>query len=356
MSHHNEFSLILAKNCVYDWVNDKKHERDPRWRNLPCLDASIRDDAPKPKRWLRFLDKLWRDDEASKDLLHEFMGLTLTVDTSFQKMLLLFGPPKAGKGTIIRILTEIHGRDNVAVTPSIASLGKSFGLQPLLNKSVATIINARFSEKDIDNGINRLLNITGEDYVMVNLRHRAAIPAIQLFARFVVSTNELPVRHDCADDALYSRFLILQFTSSFEGREDSGLQDALSKEKDGILQLMVDGLRRLYRQGFTRTSYQEALTNDLEKIGSPFRAFVQKRCEFGKDKWVPVQKLYEEWRKWRGYDMTQPRNGGDAWQFRRDIMMAFPTVHRGEKHGVPGQCYFGIALRDDDAATDAESS
>jgi putative DNA primase/helicase len=164
-------SPIFVRNCVYDWEKDEKYEHDPRWFNLSCLDARIRANVPPPERWLRFLDELWGDDCASKALLHEFMGLTLTMDTSFQKMLLLVGQIRAGKGTILRILTEIHRKENVA-TPSTTSLTESFGLQPLLGKPVAIVADARFSGKDIQVAIERLLNISGEDDVTVNRKFK----------------------------------------------------------------------------------------------------------------------------------------------------------------------------------------
>ena len=36
-------------------------------------------------------------------LLQDWMGYTLTPDTSLQKILLCLGPPRSGKGTVYRI-------------------------------------------------------------------------------------------------------------------------------------------------------------------------------------------------------------------------------------------------------------
>src|SRR5262245_30303787 len=41
-------------------------------------------------------------------------GLMLTGDTRFQKVFMLIGPKRSGKGTIARVLTELLGKDNVA--------------------------------------------------------------------------------------------------------------------------------------------------------------------------------------------------------------------------------------------------
>ena len=280
------------------------------------------------------------------------MGLTLTADTSFQKMLLLVGQIRAGKGTIIRILTEIHRKENVA-TPSTTLLTESFGLQTLLGKPVAIVADARFTGKDIQIAIERLLNISGEDDVAVNRKFKDPISATKLSTRIVISCNALPVLPDSAG-ALQNRFLVLQLKESFLGREDRGLMATLSKEKDGILCLMIKGLRRLHRQGFTQTSYQSVLTNDLEELGSPIRAFVKEQCDLGEGKWVPTKELYDAWRRWREDDLQQSRKDGDSMRFGRDLKLAFPGIYRGKKHGVAGRCYFGISLRQKDSSVGDE--
>ena len=56
--------------------------------------------APAPKRWLRFLDEVWGDDDESKAALQEWFGYFLSGSTNQQKMLMLVGPRRSGKGTI----------------------------------------------------------------------------------------------------------------------------------------------------------------------------------------------------------------------------------------------------------------
>jgi phage/plasmid-associated DNA primase len=51
---------------------------------------------------------------------------------------------RAGKGTILKALSGLVGPSNVCA-PTLSSLGAPFGLSPLLNRSVATITDARLS-------------------------------------------------------------------------------------------------------------------------------------------------------------------------------------------------------------------
>ena len=84
-----------------------------------ALDYEILANPEPPVAWLRFLRQLWPDAQDCIDTLQEFMGYSLTPDTSQQKILLAIGPTRSGKGTIARvIMTELPrvGARNVAGT------------------------------------------------------------------------------------------------------------------------------------------------------------------------------------------------------------------------------------------------
>ena len=68
-------------------------------------------DAPRPQRWHRFLRDLWGEDFETIRTLQEMFGYVLSGDTRQQKLFLLIGPKRSGKGTIARVLTALIGRD-----------------------------------------------------------------------------------------------------------------------------------------------------------------------------------------------------------------------------------------------------
>jgi hypothetical protein len=91
----------------------------------------------------------------------------LTPDTRQQKMMLLVGPKRSGKGTIGRVLKALHGEDSVAA-PTLASLGTNFGLWPLIGRIAASVIigDARLGGRsDIAQIVERLLSITVDGVV-----------------------------------------------------------------------------------------------------------------------------------------------------------------------------------------------
>jgi putative DNA primase/helicase len=70
--------------------------------------------APVPKHWLAFLADLLGDDHEAIETLQDLFGYALTTDTRQQKVFLLIGPKRSGKGTIARVLKALIGNANVA--------------------------------------------------------------------------------------------------------------------------------------------------------------------------------------------------------------------------------------------------
>lgn len=295
--HPPALEILACKNGLLHLPTGKLLPKDPAFFNHNALDYSYDPKAPQPECWLKFLGQLWPDDPAAIETLQEMFGYLLTVDTRQQKMFLLVGPKRSGKGTISRILTGMVGKQNV-VSPTLAGLTGRFGLEALLGKQVATISDARLGGKsDVTIVAERLLSISGEDAISVERKGIGNWDGT-LGIRFVLLTNELPRLAD-ASGSLASRFILLQMTESFYGKEDLGLTKALMEELPGILNWSIEGWRRLQERGhFVNPSSSEVALQTLEDLGSPISAFIRDCCEVGPDKSVLSHILFSRWQSW----------------------------------------------------------
>jgi putative DNA primase/helicase len=213
--------------------------------------------APYPSRWQKFLDELWENDPESVSALQEIVGYLISGDTSQQKIFLLVGPRRSGKGTIGRVLTGLLGRFNVGA-PTLAGLSTNFGLQVLIDKPLALISDARLSTKaDAGIVVERLLSISGEDSITVDRKYRDPWTG-RLPSRFLILTNELPRLSD-SSGALASRFIMLVLTRSFLGEENPALTDELLEEAPGILNWGLEGLDRLTARGYSSSPSREQM-------------------------------------------------------------------------------------------------
>jgi len=231
------------------------------------------------------------------------------------------------------------GPGNV-VGPTTSSLAGSFGLQPLIGKSMAIVSDARFHGENVPIVVERLLCISGEDSLAIDRKFLGSVN-MKLPTRFVFLTNELPTFRD-SSAALAGRFLILRLTKSFYGMEDPGLTARLLSELPGILQWALHGLRRLRTRGrFVMPKSGDEATRELEDLASPVGAFVRECCTVGVGKRVEQNELVSAWRAWcqrQGRD-----HPGTTAALGKDLKAAVPGIQRRRGTGlVP--FYEGIAL------------
>lgn len=313
--------LVSAANGLVHIPTRRLLPATPRFYTPHAVNFSFDADAPVPERWLAFLEELWPDDSESLCVLQEWFGYLLAGGTSLQKLFLMVGPKRSGKGTIARVLTGLIGAHNVA-GPTLASFGTNFGMWPLIGKPLAIVADARL--RDNESIITeRLLSISGEDYITIGRKY-ASLWTGRLPTRILIMSNEIPRLSD-SSGALSSRFVMLTMTRSFYGRENPRLTDQLLGELPGIFNWALDGLERLHDRGyFLRPEASEEALRELEDLGSPVGAFLRDRCEVGAGYTVSVETLYAAWKDW--CDDQGRDHPGMVQTFGRDLRAALPGL------------------------------
>lgn len=335
--------LVSVQNGLLHLASGTLHEPTPRFFGTSASDVKFVPGAEAPG-WLAFLREVWSGDPDHIRTLQEWFGYCLSADTRQQKILFLYGPSRAGKGTIVRVLKALIGPRNVA-SPTLANLSSNFGLAPLIGKPLAVIPDARLSGRsDQAVVVERLLSISGEDLLDIDRKHREAWTGA-LPTRIMIVTNELLGARD-ASSALIKRFLVLKLSQSFYGKEDSGLTDRLLTELPGILNWSVEGYCRLVARGhFIQPATAEGVIDDLEGLASPIIAFAREKCDLGPDRQISAAMLFEHWRLWCEANGHQP---GTAQTFGRNLAAACPEiVVRRPRQGGENRprIYEGITMR-----------
>ena len=296
-----EHQCVFAANMILHLPTIRTIVPDPAAQfNTLAVDVHWNPDAPKPQRFLQFLDEAFgKDARESKLLLQEIFGYLLTPDTRRQKIFAFLGPPGCGKGTIVRLLFDLLGEDN-ADTTSLRSLAGEFGTQTLIGKSLVAINEIRLSERNnMNEAVNLLLSISGEDSLKIN---RKGLPHVtcKLNARILLSMNQIPVLPDSAG-ALKRRLVALRFSQSCE-KPDGNLQKKFRDELAGILNWAIEGALRLQQQGdFTKLPLDEdeiSVEDQLVEAGSPVSVFIHQCCEHGPELKASTTDLYDSWKIW----------------------------------------------------------
>jgi putative DNA primase/helicase len=334
--------IVATANGLLDVGRQELLNHSPRFFNQVAVPFDYDAEAPKPGRWLGFLDELFPDEPPAIDALGEWFGYVVSGRTDLHKIMLMVGPTRGGKGVIARVLEAMIGRKNVAA-PTLNSLGGEFGLAPLIGKSLAIISDARFAGKDSSIVVERLLSISGEDSLTINRKHRDQWTG-KLPTRLHVISNELPKLGD-ASTAIVGRMVLILLKHTWLGKEDLTLEPALQAELTGILNWALDGLQRLSATNkFTRLPSAEEAILAMRDLASPVGAFVRERCVTGANYEIRTDDLYAAFKLWAD-EAGHAKKSKQT--FGRDLRAAIPAISVQRPRNTPDRhrVYIGIDIR-----------
>lgn len=355
MSGPDPVNLIAFRNGILDVATGQFFELTPSFFTLNAVPYAYDPNAPTPVEWLKFLDSIWGDDPENISTLQEWFGYCLVPDNRYQKIVFMVGPTRSGKGTILRTLESVVGGGNTA-SSTLANLAGAFGLEPLIGKHIAVIPDARFGGDRRENVIatERILSITGGDLLPQDRKHRSTLFQ-RLLVRFTICSNEIPELRD-ASAAIAERFIVMQFTRSFLGVEDTELSDRIAAELPGLFLWSLEGLRRLRRRGrFIQPRSGAEHKDELRDLASPVGVFFREECTLDADAIVPKRDLYDAYLKHAAehgcsYTLTYERFGkelGAVWPGRKK---KYPRVDGKQIHA-----WSGIRLKTDQEKNDAQN-
>ena len=267
--------MLSVHNGILNVMTGKLYNHTPRLFNLTSVNASWHGIRKIDKSdWGRFIASITPEkDEDQTKLLQEFFGYSLTDLTHMQKGLMLIGPKRSGKGTILRTIEDLLGMGSVHAI-QMEKFGKDF---PLMGAEKAAIISMPDIRTDKETRFGpiaeTMLTAIGEDTVSIDRKYIGPWQG-RLTAKWWGLSNSMPRFRD-QDGVLASRYVYCQLSQSFFGHEDTGLQGKISSDRDSVLIWAVQGLRRMIRNGmFTKTQRGEKLAAQAGIRQDPIGAFI----------------------------------------------------------------------------------
>jgi putative DNA primase/helicase len=334
---YDKNKIINIRNGLLYLPTKELLPHTPHFFSVNQLEFDYDPHASEPTHWNNFLNSIWENDPKSIEALQLYMGYLLTPDNSKQKILMVTGPTRSGKGTISEIITLLLGRRNVA-NPSIASL-KGFGLQPLINKQLAIINDARPPRNNdtVRSIIENLLGISGNDRISIERKYKDNWSG-RLSVRIILFSNEIPSSLKDPSQALVGRLVHLQMTKSFFDKEDYDLHKKLRSELPEILNWAIEGYKKLEKRGkFIQPDSGIEALNILKGNSNPLAEFIEVCCELDSNKKVYIEELCNAYKNFYNIDKVD----------KSDFGKNLAALHLGtiRKRDGKNYHYLGIGLK-----------
>lgn len=337
-TEHEPVRIMAMTNGVLDPGTRTLTAHDVDTFNLSSLPFAYDPDATCPQ-WLEFLDSTLPGDREAHETLAEWMGYVLSGRTDLQKIGVLVGPTRCGKGTISRVLKAMVGPGGWAA-PTLARFGSEFGMASLIGKGLAVMGDVRWTSKYVIDAVPIMLGISGEDGFTIPRKHIGDWIGT-LPTRLMLMSNDAPVFTDVSG-ALAGRMIYVAFHRSFLGAEDLRLESRLMGELPGILNWALNGLDRVSELGtFTQSAASLELAAEVDRDASPVKAWIDDRCLLDPSSTVTLEALLSSYRDWLNTENMNLSPSSN--RLSRDLKSAFGdqgvTVDRkpngaGGKHRV----------------------
>lgn len=267
--------LVNVRNGLLDIRDMSFKEHTPSYLSTVQLNVEYNPQVDCPQ-FKKFLNEVL--DCKLIPLVQEIVGYLLTTNTASQKAFVFWGPARTGKSTLLWVVEYLLlGKKNVSNIPW-QEIGDKFKTAELLGK-LANVFSDLPSKSIDDTGIFKV--VTGEDYLMAEKKNKNPFK-FKPFARLVFSCNELPRNYVDRTEGFYRRLIIVPFSRQIEkSKIDKSLKYKFQREKEGILNWALEGLKRLYENNFefSENELTDGVKKEYKSENNNVISFVEECCE-----------------------------------------------------------------------------
>lgn len=267
--------LVNVRNGLLDIRDMSFKEHTPSYLSTVQLNVEYNPQVDCPQ-FKKFLNEVL--DCKLIPLVQEIVGYLLTTNTASQKAFVFWGPARTGKSTLLWVVEYlILGKKNVSNIPW-QEIGDKFKTAELLGK-LANVFSDLPSKSIDDTGIFKV--VTGEDYLMAEKKNKNPFK-FKPFVRLVFSCNELPRNYVDRTEGFYRRLIIVPFNRQIEkSKIDKALKYKFQREKEGILNWALEGLKRLYENNFefSENELTDGVKKEYKRENNNVISFVEECCE-----------------------------------------------------------------------------
>lgn len=205
----------------------------------------------------KYLDEVMKGDEELKAIIGEILGYCLLDDCRYERAFILYGEGATGKSVLLKTISEIWGSENCSNVP-FDRLNEPFMRAGMYGKKI------NFSselESDLHNTAYFKAMVSGEE-IDAQFKFKDVFK-FKNTAKMLFAMNNLPAIRD-KSNGTYRRLVIIPFERQFNPEDrDVDLINKILKEKSGIINIALNGLKRLLKNNnFTYSKKSEDMLNE----------------------------------------------------------------------------------------------
>ena len=346
---------VVINNAKKMYLADLSDLKDMRIEDVKKSDQALHkinvDYEPEAEcpEFKEFVYELFDQKEKQVQTLQEFLGWLLKYpDRSFKRALIILGVSNSGKSQLAEIVERIFSNENgkKVTNLSIPMLGakRTFHLDKL-ERSILNI-DKDMTGREIER-TDLIKKLAAQESLAVEPKGEDAF-TINPSAKFFICSNVAPQIKLDGDGAFHNRFLTLKAPNSVprEDRVKDLGQKIYNKEKEGIFNWMLEGLKRVENQGqFTLMPTADETKRMWYEFGDSISRFIWQVVDLTgdlDDDYIQKDDLYDHYEKWfeQNPDVTEKAS---RQRFKNEVSNK-PEIESQRKpiNGVRQQVFTGV--------------
>jgi putative DNA primase/helicase len=229
----------------------------------------------------------------------QLIGYSIVADGSLQHFVVLIGPARNGKSTIMEALVNAFGPYGTSVEPS--SFMKRHN-KSSINNDIAALRGKRLvSTSELNQG--EMLDAALTKRMSGGGRMQARFLRQEFFefkfkGLIVMDTNHHPI-FDGSDAAIKRRIMVIDFPNTIDpAREDTALRGRVMREAPGIMNWVLAGYADYAANGLQIPPSVQAAKEAVLEDHNPVLEFLEERYSLDPEGNVGSRALYGDYRHW----------------------------------------------------------
>lgn len=291
-------NYLCLQNGIFHVPTQTLLDPSPKYRTVGRLPARyLGAETPPTPQLDAFLKSCDFDEDQCLAWFDAAAYLLFGRAEEYQKMVLLVGPPRAGKGVTTRLIETLVGGPEVCATVNVSDFGGQFSLMNTIGRKLLVVNDADFHYRWGNSTAAKLKCISAGEPVTIDRKHLQ--PWTGKLGKILVASNQPPTSAD-ADWALINRWYVVQFRRSHLQAEDPTILGRLLGELDAIFTRLVHHWQDVQRRGkLHQTADVQEFRRETALSTDPVADFLDSETTTDPDHEQPRTELWNAFSQWQ---------------------------------------------------------
>ena len=236
-------TIIGMKNGVLDLKTGELKPHDSKYFLTKQIPFAYLAEAPRPERWLKFLDEILLNDKELIRYIQKAVGYSLTGSNAEQCAFFLHGTGNNGKSIFLEVLRYIFGdyASNIqAETIMIQQKSSNSASSDIARLQGSRLVTCSETAEGVRLNEPLIKQMTGDDMVTVRKLYCEEFEFRPEFKLWMATNHKPTIRG--TDKGIWRRIHLIPFQLDIPANQvDRNLKYKLAKESESILKWIVEG-------------------------------------------------------------------------------------------------------------------